>query len=259
MALNCGSLGRNLVESELFGHERGAFTGAVARKVGAFETAHGGTLFLDEIGELPLDLQPQLLRVLETGEVRRVGSAEAFHVDVRLVAATNRRLEDEVGRGAFRADLFHRLHVLAIELPPLRVRGDDVALLARHFVAQFSPPGETLSLEASALAAILAHPWPGNVRELKNAMQRACLLRSGSTLTAEDISFTPSTLTSRVQTASATSSRTLYEIERDAIELELRRHRGNKKEAAAALGVSRSTIHRKIEEYGIDEAALTDA
>ncbi|OGQ78836.1 MAG: hypothetical protein A2289_11540 [Deltaproteobacteria bacterium RIFOXYA12_FULL_58_15] len=252
VALNCGSLSRNLIESELFGHERGAFTGAINRKIGAFEAAHAGTLFLDEIGELPLELQPQLLRVLETGEIRRVGSTSAFECDVRVIAATNRKLEQEVANGAFREDLFHRLHVLMVELPALAERKGDVRELATFFAEQFAPDGQTVSIGAGALAVLEAHMWPGNVRELRNVIQRAVLLRNGDTLEAADITFTPSTLATRVQTQSVVSGRTLQEIERDAIVAELRRHQGNKKEAAAALGVSRSTIHRKIEDYRID-------
>jgi transcriptional regulator with AAA-type ATPase domain len=251
VVLNCGSLSRNLIESELFGHEKGAFTGAVARKTGAFEAANSGTLFLDEIGELPLEVQPQLLRVLETGEVRRVGSTEAFHVNVRVLAATNRQLEREVAAGAFREDLFHRLHVLAIELPPLVQRDGDLIELAHHFMSEFAPDGQTPKLTGSAIERLQGHTWPGNVRELRNVLQRAVLLRRGERVEAADITFTPSTLASRVETASATSSRTLQEIEREAIVAELRRLDGNKKEAAAALGISRSTIHRKIEEYCI--------
>jgi DNA-binding NtrC family response regulator len=257
IALNCGSLSRNLIESELFGHERGAFTGAVQRKEGAFEAAHRGTLFLDEVGELPAELQPQLLRVLESGEVRRVGSTEAFAVDVRVIAATNRDLAAEVMRGAFREDLFHRLHVLTLELPPLRARGDDVKLLAQYFLEGFAPPGQRLSFSPAALAKLSAHVWPGNVRELRNVVQRAVLLRRGDVVDAEDVTFPPSTLASRVETESAVSGRTLQEIEKAAIVAELRRFKGNKKEAAAALGVSRSTIHRKIDEYAIDADGLT--
>ena len=252
VAINCGSLSRELVESELFGHERGAFTGAVTQKIGAFEAAHRGTLFLDEVGELPLALQPQLLRVLETGEVRRVGSTEPFAVDVRIVAATNRRLEHEVAAGRFREDLYHRLHVLTVELPPLRERDGDIEALARHFLDVFAAPGHPLLLTPAAQSRLAGQPWPGNVRELRNVIQRAVLLRHHDIIDADDITFTPSTLATRVQTESATSGRTLLEIERDAIIAELRRQGGNKKEAATALGVSRSTIHRKIEELEID-------
>ncbi len=257
VVLNCGSLTRTLIESELFGHERGAFTGATGRKAGAFEAAHGGTLFLDEIGELPLELQPQLLRVLESGEVRRVGTTEAFRVDVRVVAATNRNLAREVAAGRFRQDLFHRLHVLTVDLPPLRQRRADIPPLARHFACLFSPPGAPVELEAEALARLEGHDYPGNVRELRNVVQRAVLLRRGEKVSVGDISFPPSTLSSRVESESATSHRTLQEIEKAAIIAELRRFQGNKSEAATALGVSRSTIHRKIDEYGIDLQALT--
>jgi len=252
VVINCGALSRGLIESELFGHERGAFTGAIAQKVGAFETAHGGTLFLDEIGELPLELQPQLLRVLETGEVRRVGSMEPFRVDVRILAATNRQLEREVAAGRFREDLFHRLHVLTLDLPPLRGRPEDIEALADHFLRAFAPPGHSLALTPEARALLARHLWPGNVRELRNTLQRAALLRRSEVIVAEEITFTPSTLATRVQTESATSGRTLAVIERDAIVTELRRHQGSKKEAAAALGVARSTIHRKIDELRID-------
>ncbi|MBI5509528.1 MAG: sigma 54-interacting transcriptional regulator [Deltaproteobacteria bacterium] len=256
VAINCGSLSAGVVESELFGHEKGAFTGAAQKKVGAFEAAHRGTLFLDEVGELPLALQPQLLRVLETGEVRRVGSSAPFAVSVRVIAATNRDLAVEVGAGRFREDLFHRLHVLSLELPTLRERPDDVEVLARHFVTGFAPAAATLELTAAAVERLTAHAWPGNVRELRNVVQRAVLLRQGERIDADLITFTPSTLATRVQTQSATSQKTLAEIEREAIVAELRRHRGNRTEAAAALGVSRSTIHRRIEEFKIDTAAL---
>jgi DNA-binding NtrC family response regulator len=256
VALNCGSLSRNLIESELFGHERGAFTGAVSRKSGAFEVANGGTLFLDEVGELPLELQPQLLRVLETGEVRRVGSTESFYVDVHVIAATNRQLQQEVAAGTFREDLFHRLHVLAIELPSLVARRDDIPELAEHFLASFAPVGQRVEIDGDALDVLRQHDWPGNVRELRNVLQRAVLLRRGDRIEAADITFTPSTLASRVQTLGATSGRTLQDLERHAITTELRRFHGNRKEAAAALGISRSTIHRKIDEYDIDVDSL---
>lgn len=256
--LNCGALGRNLIESELFGHEKGAFTGAIARKKGAFELADRGTLFLDEIGELPLELQPQLLRVVEYGEVRRVGGDEAFTVDVRLLAATNRKLEVEVAAGSFREDLFHRLHVLAVELPPLRRHKEDIPELTRHFIAEATRGAAGVTLSDEAMAKLTQHGWPGNVRELRNVMQRAVLMRTNDSLGVDDILFTPSTLATRVEAAVAVSSRTLAEIERDAIVAELIRHKGNKTDAAAALGVSRSTIHRKLEEFGIDLSAVLD-
>jgi DNA-binding NtrC family response regulator len=248
VALNCGALSRTLIESELFGHEKGAFTGAIARKAGAFEQANGGTLFLDEIGELPIDLQPQLLRVLETGDVHRVGGDEDIHVDVRVIAATNRRLEEEVGANRFREDLFHRLHVLSLPLPPLRERASDVTELVAHFLAQLTPPGEKVRFDDAAVKLMSNHPWPGNVRELRNVVQRAVLMRSGDTLGVADVVFPPSTAKGRM----GGDPRTLAEVERSTIVAELAKHHGNKTDAANALGISRSTIHRKIEEYNID-------
>jgi DNA-binding NtrC family response regulator len=254
VALNCGALSRSLIESELFGHEQGAFTGATRRKLGAFELAKGGTLFLDEIGELPLELQPQLLRVLENGEIRRVGGSESLSVDVRVVAATNRDLEAEVREGRFREDLFHRLHVLGLTLPSLTARSEDVPVLARHFIREFAPAGEVPALDDTALAKLRAHNWPGNVRELRNVIQRAVLMRAGDELSQDDITFTLTSFEEKVATASARAGRTLAELEREAIESELRRAGGNRTRAAEALGISRSTIHRKMEEYGIDVA-----
>ena len=250
VALNCGALSRTLIESELFGHEKGAFTGAVARKAGAFEQAHGGTLFLDEIGELPIDLQPQLLRVLETGEVHRVGGNEDIKVDVRVVAATNRRLEEEVAANRFREDLFHRLHVLALPLPPLRDRAADIPELVEFFLEQLVPEGEHVRFDDAALKLLVGHRWPGNVRELRNVVQRAVLMRASDVLTPTDVVFPPST--SKARPAGAGDARTLAEVERNTIVAELVKHRGNKTDAASALGISRSTIHRKIEEYAID-------
>ncbi|MEZ4272453.1 MAG: sigma 54-interacting transcriptional regulator [Myxococcota bacterium] len=257
VTLNCGALGRHLIESELFGHEKGAFTGAVAQKKGAFEVADGGTLFLDEIGELPLDLQPQLLRAIEYGEIRRVGSAETFNVNVRLIAATHRVLAHEVRQGRFREDLFHRLHILAINLPTLRERQGDIVELAEYFLRTLAPEGIDLTLTPSAQAALQRHPWPGNVRELRNVIQRAVLMRRMECIDAADIVFTPSTLQSYVESTQAVGTRTLAEIERTEILKQLARFGGNKTEAAAALGVSRSTIHRKVDEYAIDLSTLT--
>ena len=252
IVLNCGALTKDLVESELFGHEKGAFTGASERKVGAFEAANGGTLFLDEIGELPLDMQPKLLRALENSEVRRLGSPKSFHVDVRVIAATNRKLEEEVAAGRFREDLLHRLNIVTVELPPLRRRSSDIEELAMHFVAAFSPQGETVQISEAALEKLKSHVWPGNIRELRNTLQRAVLMRMGDDVEEEDITFAPSSSEHRAVVSKAVTSRKLSEIEKEAITAELIRHKGNKKEAAAALGVSRSTIHRKIEDYEID-------
>ena len=248
VALNCGALSRELIESEFFGHEKGAFTGAGTQKKGVFEAADKGTVFLDEIGELPIDLQPKLLRVLENSEVKRVGAAHAKQVNVRILAATNRRLEEEVRERRFREDLWHRLNVITLELPPLRVRQNDIEELAIHFVRLYGDSTQ-LSLSAGAMGKLRSHHWPGNVRELRNVIQRAVLLRGDDCLSEDDIVFNTSTLEERVEIQSAVASKTLAELEKDAIAAELSRHDGNQSEAANALGISRSTIRRKMQEY----------
>jgi two-component system response regulator HydG len=237
-------LGRELIGSELFGHERGAFTGAAHRKQGAFAAADQGTLFLDEIGELPLELQPQLLRVLETGEIRPLGSTHVEQVDVRIIAATNRRLEEHVAQGLFREDLLYRLHVLVIELPPLRERLLDLPELAQAFIAEFSPTGVHIELTPSALRKLLDHSWPGNVRELRHVLQRSILLRNSDVLGASDLSFTSIT----AKTAEPIPSN-LSSLERHAIVQALGKSGGNKTDAALLLGISRSTLHRKLNEF----------
>ncbi|MEM6732013.1 MAG: sigma 54-interacting transcriptional regulator [Myxococcota bacterium] len=256
VALNCGALTASLIESALFGHEKGAFTGASSRKKGAFQSAHLGTLFLDEVGELPSDLQPQLLRVLETGEVRRVGSSEVERVDVRVIAATNRDLEAEVLAGRFREDLFHRLAVLGVQLPALRDRAADIAELARHFIQQVLPRGQEVMLDPDAVNKLETHTWAGNVRELRNVIQRAVLMRKSDVLGPDDIHFSLSTLGELVNARSQLTSRRLAEVERSAIIEELVRQRGNRSEAATILGISRSTLHRKIADYEIEVESL---
>jgi len=257
LTLNCGALSQELLESELFGHEKGAFTGAEIRRIGAFEAADGGTLFLDEIGELPLSMQAALLRSIEYGEVRRVGSSEAFRVDVRIIAATNRDLETEVAQGRFREDLLHRLNVIVLRAAPLRERGGDVEILAEHFAREFSPPGRITRFDESALLKLKGHSWPGNVRELRNTIQRALILATASPLTASDIliaavSESPATsVSSEANVTNAPEALTMEEREREAIVDALRETKGNKSEAAEKLGISRSTIHRKLERYAI--------
>jgi formate hydrogenlyase transcriptional activator len=185
VALNCAALPPTLIESELFGHEKGAFTGATARRAGRFELAHRGTIFLDEIGDLPLDLQAKLLRVLESGEYQRIGSADTIKVDVRVIAATNRNLEQEIERGRFRLDLFYRLSVFPIHVPPLRERRDDVPVLVAHFVRRKAERvGRTIDrVPREALAELTQYDWPGNVRELENVIERAVILSPGPVLT----------------------------------------------------------------------------
>ena len=254
LTLNCGALSQELLESELFGHEKGAFTGAEMRRVGAFEAADGGTLFLDEIGELPLSMQAALLRSIEYGEVRRVGSSESFRVDVRIIAATNRDLEHEVAAGRFREDLLHRLNVIVLRATPLRERGGDIQMLTEHFAREFSPPGRIIGFEDAALQKLTTHRWPGNVRELRNTIQRALILATSTTLSPDDIMLPvgaePVRATAQ-RSEVAAEALTMEEREREAIVDALRETRGNKSEAAEKLGISRSTIHRKLERHAI--------
>jgi two-component system response regulator PilR (NtrC family)/two-component system response regulator HydG len=268
VTVNCGALPEALLESELFGHEKGAFTGADRAKDGLFHVADGGTLFLDEIAELSLTLQPKLLRALEHSEIRRVGSTQPRTVNVRLLAATNRDLEQEVKLGRFRDDLFWRLNVLTIHVPPLRERPGDIPLLAEHFLGRAAEEGRiparvphpsiprSITLEAMALLA--SYPWPGNVRELRNAIHRAATLAARDQIGPED-------LPERVQQAGhaiahvASASRrnlTLRELERLYIIEVLRQAAGNKSRAAEQLGLDRKTLYRKLEEYRSDDPSL---
>jgi DNA-binding NtrC family response regulator len=248
VAVNCAALPENLLESELFGHAKGAFTGADRDRPGLMEAAHGGTLFLDEVTELPATLQPKLLRALEEGEVRRLGSTQARRFDVRFVTATNRDLEQQVADGRFRDDLYWRLHVLHIHVPPLRERVADVPLLAEHFLAGRSASHEAISL-------LTAYPWPGNVRELRNALERAGALARGRDITAVD-------LPPRIRNAGGTPDRvadaarrslSLRDLEREYILETLRQNDGNKSRTADILGLDRKTLYRKLEEYRLSD------
>ncbi|MDX2029478.1 MAG: sigma-54 dependent transcriptional regulator [Blastocatellia bacterium] len=257
--VNCAAIPAELVESELFGHLGGSFTGAKAARAGLFEAAEGGTLFLDEIGELPLTMQPKLLRALQEGAVRRVGSNAERPINVRVVAATNRELEKEVAEGRFREDLFWRLNVIRIKAPPLRERPLDIPLLVEHFLEKncHALNREPLDVAPETLAILTAYSWPGNVRELENAIERATAFCSGALLT-------PGVLPERVRTGgeatsliarSSAQNLPLREMERDYILEILRRTEGNKKRAAEILGMDRKTLYRKLDEYraeGID-------
>ncbi|HET7462279.1 MAG TPA: sigma-54 dependent transcriptional regulator [Longimicrobium sp.] len=254
VSINCGALPENLLESELFGHVRGSFTGAVRDKQGLFVAAKGGTFFLDEVGEMSPATQVKLLRVLQEREVIPVGATEALPVDVRIVAATNRDLDEEIRRGGFRSDLFYRLNVITLHLPPLRDRSEDVALLAEHFLNRFSATrGRELRLAPETMAVLQAYDWPGNVRELENALERAAVMSP-----AEQIqpSALPARITERgpqpLVAASLPPNPTLEIIERAYIHWVLQSESGNKTRAAEVLGIDPSTLYRKLLRYGME-------
>jgi DNA-binding NtrC family response regulator len=261
VAINCAAIPETLIESELFGHERGSFTGATERRPGKFELASGGTVFLDEIGELPLAVQGKLLRAIEEKTVDRIGGRVTVPVDVRIVAASNRDLKSAAEAGEFRRDLYFRLAVFPIEIPPLRERGDDAILLARHFAAQFGKElrGREATLNDDALASLRAHPWQGNVRELENAIERACILADSLTLGARDLNLGTSTRPRDDDAAlasldlsgtlAAAADRAVRLVERRKIAEALREASGNKTRAAEALGVSYKTLLTKIKDY----------
>ncbi len=254
VTVNCGAIPKDLIESELFGHEKGAFTGASAQREGLFEQAHMGTIFLDEIGELPLELQPKLLRVLETGEIRRVGSSKNIQVDVRIITATHRSLVDEIQQQRFREDLFYRIFVLPIVLPPLRDRKEDVPLLIDHFLKSKKNFQNNLEIKISkeAVDKMCAHRWPGNIRELKNVTDRAIALSYGEKeIQPQHIQFAIPTAASAE--AAPIQAQTLEDMEKIMIVKSLQENGWSKKDAAEKLGISRSTLHEKIKKYGITE------
>jgi DNA-binding NtrC family response regulator len=251
VALNCSAFPIHLLESELFGHVRGAFTGATSAKPGKFELASGGTLLLDEVGEMPFELQPKLLRVLQEREVDPVGSTRPVPFDVRVIATTNRSLRTSISAGEFRADLYYRLNVLPLTLPPLRERSEDVLELATHFLRKHAPNSAPAYRIAPELAAGLqAHNWPGNVRELENFIRRALALSNGSLLGADLLSYLePSPGTQRPATLSAGVS--LRDVERQLLERTLVATGGNRTRAAELMGVSLRTVRNKIRDYGL--------
>ena len=251
--LHCAALAESLLESELFGHERGAFTGAVARRPGRFEHADGGTLFLDEIGEIPLTTQVKLLRFLQEREFERVGGNETIRVDVRLIAATNRDLRAEVAAGRFREDLFHRLHIVHLELPPLRERRSDVRLLAEALLERMARH-HARSIDgftAEALGLLLSHPWPGNVRELENAIERAVVMSSDRWIRPEHLQpvLAGGDVRERPGPGLAIPGATLAEIERFAILRTLESVGGSTSRAARMLGISTRKIQYRLREY----------
>jgi len=249
VAINCAAIPPDLLESELFGHERGAFTGASKETKGLFREAHGGTLLLDEVGDLPLHLQPKLLRALEERQVRKVGGGSPLDFDVRLLTSTHRDLPELVEQGRFRDDLFYRIKVVTIDVPPLRERGDDVLELAVHFIRLFAEKHDkpVKGLDAEAAARLVAYGWPGNVRELENAIEQAVALTRYDKIAKCDL---PRRIRGDAKSAEApaiTSVPTLRELERKHIEEVLHRTRGNKSRAAILLGIDRRTLHRKLD------------
>ncbi len=248
--VNCSALSESLLESELFGHEKGAFTGAAARKRGRFELANGGTIFLDEIGEINQSIQVKILRVLQDKRFERVGGEETLEVDVRVIAATNRDLEEEIKKGNFREDLFYRLNVVHIHVPPLRDRKDDIPLLINEFMQEFAKENgkDIKNIDNHARAALYKYSWPGNIRQLKNCMESAVVMCSSDTITLNDL---PPTIKSEssVNSMQIPFGVTLEEAEKIIIQQTLAQNQGNKSKTAEVLGIGRKTLHRKLDEY----------
>ena len=260
VAMNCAALPENLAESELFGYEKGAFTGAVSQRCGRFERANGGTLLLDEISEMPLPLQAKLLRVLQEKEVERIGGSGVISIDVRVIATTNRDLAQMVREGAFRQDLFYRLRIVPLTLPSLRERRDDIPLLIDHFIEKYQPgrSGDIPSFSDSAMETLLKWPWPGNVRELENAVERALLLRGDDVMGPElllletDMTEVPSESTARLV------GMTVRELEERLICQTLKHVNQNRTHAAEMLGISIRTLRNKLKEYRAEGEALAE-
>jgi DNA-binding NtrC family response regulator len=256
LALNCSAIPATLIESELFGYERGAFTGADQRRLGNFELAQNGTFFLDEIGELPLELQAKFLRVLEDHRIRRLGGRAEVEVDVRVICATNRDLKEEVKRGRFREDLFFRLHVFTIGLPPLKERREDIPLLVHHFLDKYNAEtGKRVQgLAPSAMALLQSYSWPGNIRELRNTVERAMILVDGEIIGEEHLP--PDMQASRPEAATATLRVPLGipidKVEKEYILASLQRNGGNKARTAEVLGISEKTLYNKLNRYAAE-------
>jgi len=272
--VNCAALAQGVLESELFGHEKGAFTGAVARRPGRFELADGGTLFLDEVGDLPLDVQVKLLRVLQEREFERVGGVDTVKVDVRLVSATHRDLEKLISEGKFREDLYYRLNVFPIVMPPLRDRPGDIALLVEHFVSKYAQStGKRMrGADAAAIALLSAYPWPGNVRELENVIERGMILATSDELGAGDLDFgrrhVPSAGVVAAPVAASASGavaveagrslhKRLQEQERNEIMAAVEQAQGNIAHAARTLGINRSTLYYRMRKHGLEHLLPT--
>ena len=271
LAINCAAIPENLLESELFGHEKGAFTGATAQRIGRFEQCNKGTLFLDEIGEMPLQVQSKLLRVLQEGEFSRVGGNETLHTDVRIICATNRNLEEEVAKRTFRDDLFYRLNVVRIHIPPLRQRSEDIRLLSEYFLQKIANRSHSprLKLSEEAVRVLEAYPWPGNVRELENTLQRAAVLSTADTLLPKDIPLGTPDPEAAIGGVSAGETRELTKdnaveilfnaavqdpslailpwIEREFTLRAMQKTGDNQVRAAKLLGITRATLRKRLD------------
>jgi DNA-binding NtrC family response regulator len=252
VAVNCAAIPSELLESELFGHEKGAFTGAIATKVGKFELATGGSLFLDEVGSMRLDLQAKILRALQEREIERVGGTRTIKIDVRVIAATNRDLKKAVEEATFREDLYYRLNVVPITLPDLKDRQEDIPLLANHFMQKFAQESnpDIREISKEAMGILLSYPWPGNVRELENVIERAVTLGHGPAIQPSDLPPHLAGGAGPVEKALVQEA-TLEDLERDYIRAVLRRTKGHQIRAAAILGIDRRTLYRKIRRYNI--------
>jgi DNA-binding NtrC family response regulator len=259
VTINCATLQEHLLESELFGHEKGSFTGADKAKLGLFEIAKGGSLFIDEVAEMAPAMQAKLLRVLENGQYRRVGGTQEYHADVRIIAATNKPLEEEQKAGRFREDLFYRLNVITIELPPLRDRREDIPALVNH-ILKTRPIGRAhYRIAPEVMTAFSNYDWPGNIRELVNVIERAQILAEGDTLTLDDLPETlaskmPSRASAQVATTAADTPYDLEVMERRHVQFVLNEMKGNKVQTAHALRISRRSLYRLLEKYGLDNA-----
>lgn len=266
LAINCGALPRELIESELFGHEKGSFSGAHQRKIGLFESADGGTLFLDEIGELPMDLQVKLLRVLEDKKIRRIGSVEPKPIDVRLIAATNRDLQEHIQTGSFREDLYYRLSIIEISLPPLRDRHEDIPMLVDHFIERFNQKMNRSvdGITPEALKKLMDYPFPGNVRELENIIQRSMVLRDSGMIELGDLPKTLSGTVSSNPSAKWIDPRQLsFQKARDAFERHylqelLKQNKGNVTQSAVMAGISRRHLQDLMKKYGLRPSSKDD-
>lgn len=248
--LNCAGLNREFLETELFGHEKGAFTSAVSSKPGLLEVANHGTVFLDEIGDVDLQVQPKLLKVLETGRFRRLGEVRDRSADVRLISATHHDLGREVREGRFRPDLFYRINIILLEVPALRARCEDIPILASNLLQCIAPDGDPRQLDASAIAALCSYSWPGNIRELRNVLQRALLLTESSVITERELHFFPARFED-LPPAAVAADLTLREVEKTHIANVLAQESGSVQRTAKRLGIPRSSLYNKLHRFGI--------